>query len=115
MSENENPRLEFVQDQEVDQDISKLMSANDYDSESYIHKFYLGQKIEEILRGDLKRPPPNFGFQSCHNRRKSCSRLQPLSTCQKRQRTGEEQKQQPFPQFGSGKLGGGKSSSLMQS
>ena len=42
---------------------------------TYIQKFYLGQNIEELLVGDLRKPPPNFNFQSCHNRRRSVSRL----------------------------------------
>lgn len=32
------------------------------ESENYISQFYLGQKIDEVLTGDLKRPTPNFNF-----------------------------------------------------
>ena len=47
----------------------------DQDVDSYITQFYLGQKIDEVLKGDLKRPQINFDFQSYHDRRTSCSKL----------------------------------------
>ena len=47
----------------------------DEEHDDYIARFYLGQKIDEVLRGDLKRPFPNFNFQSCQNRRSSYSLL----------------------------------------
>ena len=34
----------------------------DEEHEDYIARFYLGQKIEEVLKGDLKRPFTNFNF-----------------------------------------------------
>ena len=47
----------------------------DEEHEDYIARFYLGQKIEEVLKGDLKRPFTNFNFQSCQNRRPAYSLL----------------------------------------
>ena len=49
------------------------------EEDSYISQFYLGQQIEKVLEGDLRRPPPNFQFQSCHNRRLSTTKLQPFT------------------------------------
>lgn len=63
------------------------------ESENYISQFYLGQKIDEVLTGDLKRPTPNFNFQSCHNRRTSSSKLWP----QKRQRIGQREEASKAP------------------
>ena len=45
------------------------------ESDTFISRFYLGQQINAVLDGDLRRPPPNFKFQSCHKRRTSFSKL----------------------------------------
>ena len=98
-----------------------MMAGEEQEDDSYIHQYYLGQKIDEVLHGDLKHAPPNFGFQSCHNRRISCSRLLPKSDSNqmknKRMKL-EEQKMPYYPanretQHGAGKVGGGKSTSVM--
>lgn len=78
------------------------------DQRSYIDQFYLGQKVNEVLEGPLRQPPPNFSFQSCHDRRKSVSRLKPGAAL-KRPKLGEidEPREQPFmgaKQGGKGKV-----------
>jgi hypothetical protein len=42
--------------------ISEDAEMRHEDDSSHISKFYLGQKIDEVLTGDLKRPPANFSF-----------------------------------------------------
>ena len=47
----------------------------DEDRDSYITQFYLGQKIDEVLKGDLKKPQTNFDFLSYHDRRTAYSKF----------------------------------------
>lgn len=52
-----------LQDQvEQERPGDEVMATSETEGEGYIHQFYLGQRIDEVLHGDLKRPPPNFGF-----------------------------------------------------
>mmetsp|Transcript_41979 Transcript_41979/g.64277 ORF Transcript_41979/g.64277 Transcript_41979/m.64277 type:complete len:103 (-) Transcript_41979:693-1001(-) len=37
---------------------------------SYIKQFYLGQKINEVIEGDLKRPMPNTDYHMVYSRRR---------------------------------------------
>jgi hypothetical protein len=34
----------------------------DEESDSYVSQFYLGQRVDEVVKGSLKRPAPNFAF-----------------------------------------------------
>jgi len=63
----------------------------DEESDSYVSQFYLGQRVDEVVKGSLKRPAPNFAFQSCHNRRSAYSKL----WAPKRQRVGPREELRP--------------------
>jgi len=57
------------------------------ENKGYLSNCYLGQDLDELLKGELRRPPSNFEFKSCHNRRKVFSMFNAPPS--KRQRTGE--------------------------
>jgi hypothetical protein len=65
MTMDENERLKVTYKGRVRVDNPKEVVAQDISMEEdtqFISQYYLGQKIQDVLRGDLKRPHPNFSF-----------------------------------------------------
>ena len=84
-----------LDEQEPEEIIEFKMDPHE-DEHTYVEQFYLGQKNDDLLLGELQRPPGNFNFHSCHNRRRAITRLR-TDTMLKRQRMDKaEEMSKPF-------------------